>query len=356
MTGRGVDQVLPHPSEPRICEPFITSAMEYVDLAEHASGPIPRPVDFSYIWGDALNELGRILPDARIINLETSVTRSEDCEPKGINYRMSPENVPCLSAAKIDCCVLANNHVLDWGQTGLLETLDTLGKSGIATVGAGRHLAEAEAPALIDVAGSSRVIVFSFGSETSGIPRDWAAGDERPGVNLLEATAQSALERIAARVRAVRRPGDVVMTSIHWGANWGYKVGRDQRKFAHALIDEAGVDLVHGHSSHHPKGIEVYRGKLILYGCGDFINDYEGISGYEAYRDDLVLMYFPRLDSSSGKLDRLTMTPLRIRRFRLNRASPADVRWLCGALNREGKTFGTQVLLNEDNRLTLRWE
>jgi poly-gamma-glutamate synthesis protein (capsule biosynthesis protein) len=148
----------------------------------------------------------------------------------------------------------------------------------------------------------------------------------------------------------------VVIASIHWGANWGYEVPRDQSELAHRLIDEAGVDVVHGHSSHHPKGIEVYKDKLILYGCGEFIDDYEGISGYEAYRDDLVLMYFPRIDVSSGKLSRLTMTPLQIKRFRLNRASRDDARWLCNVLNREGETFGTQVFLNENNSLTLRWK
>lgn len=64
--------------------------------------------------------------------------------------------------------------------------------------------------------------------------------------------------------------------ALGWG-NWGYGVTRRTREFAHELLDHAGVDLIHGHSSHHPLGIEVYRDKLILYGCGDFINDYEGI-------------------------------------------------------------------------------
>jgi poly-gamma-glutamate synthesis protein (capsule biosynthesis protein) len=356
MTGRGVDQVLPYPSDPRICEPFITSALEYVDLAEDANGPIPKPVDFSYIWGDALDELERLRPGARIINLETSITRNEHCEPKVINYRMNPKNIPCLSAAKIACCALANNHILDWDYPGLVETLETLGKAGIATAGAGRHRREAEAPAIMDVTGKARVIVFSFGLETSGIPRDWAASEDKPGVNLLEDVSDQTLGRIASCIREVKRTGDMVVASIHWGANWGYEVTRDQRGLAHRLIDEAGVDVVHGHSSHHPKGIEVHREKLILYGCGDFVNDYEGISGYEEYRDDLVLMYFPRIDVSSGKLIRLTMTPLQIKRFRLNWISREDAQWLCNVLNREGETFGNQVFLTEDNTLTLRWK
>jgi Putative enzyme of poly-gamma-glutamate biosynthesis (capsule formation) len=82
----------------------------------------------------------------------------------------------------------------------------------------------------------------------------------------------------------VKQQGDIVVASIHWGGNWDYKVPREQREFAHKLIDEAGVDVIHGHSSHHIKGIEVYRGKLIMYGCSDLLNDYEGISGlYEDF-------------------------------------------------------------------------
>ncbi len=356
MTGRGVDQILPYPGDPRICEPFVTSAQDYVGLAERANGTIPKPVNFSYVWGDALKEFERVLPDARIINLETSVTRNDYCEPKGINYRMNPRNIPCLSAARIDCCALANNHILDWGTQGLLETLETLGKAAIATAGAGRHRREAEAPAIIEAAGEARVIVLSFGLETSGIPREWAAGDDKPGVNLLEDVSAQTLGNIASRVRKVKRTGDIALASIHWGGNWGYEVTRDQRELAHRLIDEASVDVVHGHSSHHPKGIEVYDGKLILYGCGDFIDDYEGISGYEEYRDDLVLMYFPQIDVSSGKLIQLTLTPLQIKRFRLNKASQEDARWLCNVLTAEGRAFGTRTLLSEDNTLMLLWE
>ena len=129
MTGRGIDQVLPHPCDPALYEDYVESAMDYVQLAEAANGAIPRSVDPAYIWGVALDEFARMRPNARIINLETSITRSEDHAPKGINYRMSPANADCLRAAGIDCCVLANNHVLDWGRRGLLDTLETHGSA-----------------------------------------------------------------------------------------------------------------------------------------------------------------------------------------------------------------------------------
>ena len=147
MTGRGIDQILRHPSKPDLYEPYMRSALGYVELAERATGPIARPVDWSYIWGDALSELDRVRPGARIVNLETALTASNDAWPgKGIHYRMHPANVGCLAAARLDCCSLANNHVMDWGRSGLLETLATLRGVGIRTAGAGGDADQAAAP------------------------------------------------------------------------------------------------------------------------------------------------------------------------------------------------------------------
>jgi poly-gamma-glutamate synthesis protein (capsule biosynthesis protein) len=358
MTGRGIDQVLPHPSDPRLFEPHVRTASAYVQLAEEKNGPIPSPVEVSYIWGEALEVLHRVAPDTSIINLETSVTTSDaHWRGKAIHYRMHPENVPCLTAAGVDCCVLANNHVLDWGPAGLRETLDTLEAAGIETAGAGVDLAAATAPAVLEAGGTEgRVLVFAFGARSSGIPKEWAAAVGRPGVSFVPELSRQAVGVVGDRVHAIKREGDVVVASIHWGGNWGYAVPSGQREFAHRLIDEAGVDVIHGHSSHHPKGIEVYRNRPILYGCGDFLNDYEGVSGYEQFRDDLVLMYFPSMDPSDGRLVGFHMSPLQIQCFRLNRPSQEDAAWLRRTLSREGEPFGTWVESGPDTTLTLRWK
>lgn len=356
MTGRGIDQVLPHPSDPILYEPSMDSALGYVELAEMAHGPIAKPVDFSYIWGDALEELARVSPDVRIINLEASITRSKDYwRGKGINYRMHPKNIPCITAAKIDCCSLANNHVLDWGDAGLAETLETLHKAKVKSAGAGRNKKEAEDPAIVEVPGKGRVLVFACGAQTSGIPRSWAAAQDRAGVNLLKDLSDETIRHFKENVHRVKRRGDLAVASIHWGENWGYDIPREQTLFAHKLIDEAGVDVVHGHSSHHVKGIEVYKGRPIIYGCGDFIDDYEGIGGYGQFRDDLAVMYFVCAEPSSGRLVDLHMIPMQIKRFRLNRASKEDALWLSGVFNREGSRFGTRVELSADNTLSLKW-
>ena len=121
------------------------------------------------------------------------------------------------------------------------------------------------------------------------------------------------------------------------------------------MRQEAGVDIIHGHSSHRVKGIEVYNGRLVLYGCGDLISDYEGISGHEEFRGDLGLMYFPSLDSATGLLQRLEMTPTRLRKLRINRAAPEEARWLVDVLNREGAPLGGSVALTAERGLELRW-
>jgi poly-gamma-glutamate synthesis protein (capsule biosynthesis protein) len=355
MTGRGLDQILPHPSEPRLYEPVIKLATDYVDLAEAANGPIARPVDFSYVWGDAIAELERVQPDARVINLETSVTTCGSAADKDIHYRMNPRNIGCLTAANIDCCALANNHVLDWGEGGLLETLRTLSKVGLATAGAGANLAEARSPAVIGLTGGNRLLVFAFGMTSSGIPRAWAARPGRAGINLIPDLSANYADAIADQVRGVQRPGDVVIASIHWGGNWGYAISPAQRTFAHRLIETTEVHLIHGHSSHHFRAIEVYQGKLILYGCGDFLNDYEGISGYESFRSDLALMYFASVDPGGGYLRDLEIIPLRTRRMRLERVPQDDRDWTLERLNREGSLLGTSVVSHGDASLWLKW-
>lgn len=344
MTGRGIDQILAVPGEPTLHERYVRDARDYASLAERKSGAIPRAVPPAYIWGDALPELASRRPDLRIVNLETAVTVSADAWPgKGIHYRMHPANIGCLTAAGINCAVLANNHVLDWGEAGLTDTIAVLQRQGIATSGAGLDADAAAHPALLDVAGKGRVVLLAFAMESAGTPRQWQAGDGRPGVNLLPDFSTASAARIASQVRAFRQPGDVVVVSMHWGSNWGFGLEPGQQAFARRLIDEAGVDIVYGHSSHHVKGIECHGGKLILHGCGDFINDYEGIGGYESFAPDLALMYFVTVDVAGGRLADLTLVPLRRQRFRLCRATEAEGDWLGRVLDREGRAFGTRV-------------
>src|SRR6266481_2523722 len=205
MTGRGIDQALSHPVSPILYEPYVRDAREYVALAEKANGPIPRPLSVDYIWGDAVREMERAEVDLRIANLETAITSAQTPWPeKEIHYRMQPQNIGCLTSAKISACALANNHVLDWGYDGLSETLKTL-----------------------DAAGNGRLLLFSFGSRTSGIPEDWKATRISPGVNLLDDFSEATAARVADQMCAYQQPGDLIIASMHWGSNWGYEIPRD---------------------------------------------------------------------------------------------------------------------------------
>jgi poly-gamma-glutamate capsule biosynthesis protein CapA/YwtB (metallophosphatase superfamily) len=355
MTGRGIDQAMPHSVNPILYEPYVRDAREYVALAEKAHGSISCPQSFDYIWGDTLAELDRVRVDFRIVNLETAITSAETPWPdKGINYRMHPQNIGCLSAASIDACALANNHVLDWGYDGLSETLETLDAAGIAHSGAGSDTHQAMKPAVLGRAADRRVLLFSFGSTTCGISEDWKATSISPGVNLLDDLSEQTAAQVCDKMRAHQQPGDLVVASIHWGSNWGYEIPREQIMFAHHLIEQ-GVAIVHGHSSHHVKAIEVFKGRLILHGCGDFITDYEGITGYETFRGDLALMYLVELDQNTGELIAARLLPMQMRRFRLQRASASDAKWLCNLLNKLGAHFGTAATLQEDSSLLLEW-
>jgi poly-gamma-glutamate capsule biosynthesis protein CapA/YwtB (metallophosphatase superfamily) len=337
MTGRGVDQILAHPGDPRLWEPATRDARSYVRLAEEHSNAVPRPAADAWPWGDALELLDRYGAQVRVANLETSITTHDDAAPgKGVHYRMAPGNVGCLRAGRLDAVCVANNHVLDFGRPGLVETLETLETVGIATAGAGRDADEAARPAIVPAAvsadGAGRVVLFGLASPSSGVPPEWTATGERPGVQLVSDLTPAAADELLDRVAAVRRPGDTVVVSVHWGSNWGYEVPAEQITFAHRLI-EGGVDIVHGHSSHHPRPVELHDGRLILYGVGDLIDDYEGIGGYEQFRPELRLLPIATVDAASGRLTALQLIPVRSRQMRLQQADPGDAEHLRRTLN-----------------------
>jgi len=343
MTGRGVDQILPFPVDPKIYERYVTDSRDYVKLAESTNGQIPRKVSKDYIWGDALKEWEKRKPDLKIVNLETSITKNNEyMKGKGINYRMNPQNISHLTY--LDIVTLSNNHVLDYEKKGLLETISTLQSAKIKFAGAGENISLAQAPAMGKI-NKNRVLVFSMGLSSSGIPNSWKASKDNPGVYLLDNLSEKTLEEVKSNIKNYQKPGDLIIVSIHWGSNWGYEVTTSQQKFARGLID-FGVDLIHGHSSHHPRPIEIYKGKPIIYGSGDFINDYEGISGHENYRGDLSLMYF--LEFDSNKLASFQLVPMQIKNFRLHYAGEDDKKWMLETLKKISTSFGIKYEIKEN--------
>ncbi|MGZ3774106.1 MAG: CapA family protein [Bdellovibrio sp.] len=354
MLGRGIDQVLPYPSNPVLYEDHLKNALQYVKLAEDKNGAIPKPVPFDYVWGDSLRILEQFNPAVRIINLETSITTSNDWEDKGINYRMHPHNCAVLSIPKIDICALANNHILDWGREGLKETIATLHGSGFKTSGAGWNLYEASTPAIVTIA-DQRILFFSMATPSSGVPNHWGADNEKSGVMLLPNLSVETIRRVINHIYQWRKNKDIIIVSIHWGGNWGYEITNDQTAFARSLIAKGDVHIIHGHSSHHVKAIEIFQNRLILYGCGDFINDYEGIKDHEIYHGDFPVMFFPSLDLNTGNLTDLRLFQLHLKKFHLEKAPSQSIQWLKNILNRESNRFGVSFDCLKDDSLRANW-
>lgn len=334
MTGRGIDQILPHPSEPQLYEGYVTDARQYVELSENLNGKIDYPVPMNYIWGDALPIWKQLQPNIKIANLETAITQSSSYWPeKSVHYRMNPKNSAILKTAGIDLCTIANNHILDWGYNGLKETIRVLNENKILYSGAGENIEQAMAPAIYPLTSQKRILVFSACTSSSGVPPNWGASSTHGGVYYLQHINTNLSVTIAKNIAKYRKTGDIVVMSLHWGSNWGYEIDYSFRLFTHSLIDVAKIDIVYCHSSHHPRPIELYKHKPILYGCGDFINDYEGITGYEDYRDDLTLMYFLEFDKINFLLKRMILIPLQIKNFSLHRANKKDCEWMLKLMN-----------------------
>ena len=356
MTGRGIDQILPHPVDPRLHETGMPSARCYVERAARQHGALEAPVDFDSPWGALPEAIAAFAPALRLANFETVISTSDDAWPgKRYHFRMHPDNAPCLRAMRFDCLSLANNHVLDWGPAGLEHTVRSLHGMGIRTAGAGADEAEAAQPAVLALPGGGRVLVFAVATPCSHVAAAWAAGPGRPGVNLLGDFSDRSLARVAAAIAAFRLPGDLVVLSVHWGGNWGFDIPPRQREFAHRLVDSAGVDIVHGHSPHHVQGIEVHRGKLIIYGCGDLLNDYERIAGQAEFLHDQSAVFLPVIARDSGRLVALAMLPTRIRRMRVDPAGAAASARLEELLDRECRKLGTRVVPGPAGCLALKW-
>ena len=322
MLGRLIDQLFPKhvncPEEARIVDSF---RGQHAHLANY--GP-ETP------WGSTLSLIRS--GDLNIINLETSVTTHETKWPnKVFNYRMHPENIEALNAAKIDYVSLANNHTLDFSEAGLTETVKTVKKAGTAFAGAGETAEEAQRPAELmlprradgesNQQASRRHLVhlYSF----SDHPRDW--GDV-PQFNLIDYT-ETTRKRLKEELKSPAKPS-LKVVSVHWGPNYRRCPSDEIMSLAHFFVDECGVDLIHGHSSHHIQGVEIYKGKLIIYGCGDFVDDY-AVDG--EWRNDLSALWKVAVTEGDKLVSRrLEVFPNRIKAFQagLLRKEDSDHKWL----------------------------
>ncbi len=270
--------------------------------------PFPTTVDYRYPWGDALDVLEEIRPAARIVNLGNQrhherrfLAAKRHSLPDASRKRQAAERGPNRLL-----CSLKQPRSRPAGLAGYRRPSKRCVRRESRPPGAGENAARAASPAIIEIAPEIRLAVFGYGTESSGVPASWAARQPFTRREFhFRIFHRGPPRKLSESISGQTRPEDLVIFSVHWGGNWGYDVPEEQVRFAHQLIDSGAVDVVHGHSSHHVRPLEVYRGKLILYGAGDFLNDYEGIEGNEGYRDDLALDVLPTFESGTGRLVRL---------------------------------------------------
>jgi poly-gamma-glutamate capsule biosynthesis protein CapA/YwtB (metallophosphatase superfamily) len=295
-----------------------------------------RSIGPEKIWSDVLPVL--LNADRRLINLECVVSnqgREWRPDSKAFHFRAHHRAIDFLRAAKIDGVTLANNHVLDYGTDALLECLILLDRAGIKRTGAGASLAEALTPVILDLP-QGRLGVVSLTDNEPG----WEAGEKKPGTHYIAYDAKGLIEpyrsRLAQVLKQVRRQADLVIVSAHVGPNWG-PPSVAMRALAYQVID-FGADLYWGHSNHTPQGIELYKGKAILYSTGDFIDDY-AVDSVE--RNDLSFLFI--LELERGRIVRIVLHPVCIEDLYVRLAKDREIAFLQRTMQTKCNAFGSGI-------------
>jgi poly-gamma-glutamate synthesis protein (capsule biosynthesis protein) len=295
-----------------------------------------------WFWGDVLPVLRRA--DAIFANLESPITASAEQWRHGwkmFHFRADPAALRILECARIGFVCLANNHIMDFGERGLLDTLQALDAAGIRHAGAGRNAAEATAPAVVDVSGPQAGAALKVGviAATDNM-RAFSAAVDRPGTNYIEMTAEPAnLYWISRSAEELRRAGaGLIVLSLHWGPNMRLSPTRAFRHLARAAI-ECGVDVVHGHSAHVVQAVERHRDGVILYDAGNFIDDYWKFPFRKTYWSFIFL-----LDIEENRPKRLRLVPVHIHASPLGVASGETARAIKERMKSLCAPFGTPLV------------
>ncbi|MCH8029852.1 MAG: CapA family protein [Candidatus Dadabacteria bacterium] len=284
--------------------------------------------DYVYPWGDVLPLI--LQTDINIINLEATLTTSGKKVPKVFNFKANPEKVRTLSAARIDVCNLANNHIMDFSKEGLIETARVLEEAGIKHVGAGRNISRAREAAVQERGGVTVGVISCTDNEP-----DWCATEDRPGTNYIKVGDTGTARKL---IEETRDEVDVLILSVHWGPNMRLRPTRQFIDFAHRVID-CGVDIIHGHSAHVFQGIEIYKDKLILYDTGDFIDDYRV---EPVLRNDRSFMVVVELDKT--KIVKTTLYPVLISRMQVNLSTGSEFTESVEGIKKLCSEFNTTVM------------
>lgn len=298
-----------------------------------------RPPEFP--WGDTLPVFREA--DCRICNLECVISdkgRPWSATPKIFHFRSDLKNIETLKVAGIDVVSTANNHCLDYEYDALFEMLAALELAGIRQAGAGRNLEEASRPAMFEIKGSKAAFIAFTDNEPA-----WEAKAHKPGVHYVPVDVKDPrAKRLFDIVAAAEKTSDIVIVSAHWGPNWGYEPVPSHVPFAHRLID-SGAKIVFGHSCHVFQGVEFYRGGVVIYGAGDFIDDY---AVDEVEKNDESFLFVVSVDE--GALS-LTLCPTVIEGFHANMAELPRAGVIAAKMKSLSAGFGTRSEWDAEKRL-----
>jgi len=267
--------------------------------------------------------------DLALLNLECCVSDRGTPFPdpdKPFFFRAPPSAAERLAELGVDAVTLANNHALDFGPDGLLDTLRHLEAAGIAAVGAGANDEVAREPLTLRRGGLRLRI-----AACSDHPAAYAAGPERPGIAFADLRSG-----LPDWVRAAARPGpdvDAVLVTPHWGPNMTAEPVPWVRRAAEALL-AAGPTLVAGHSAHVFHGVE----GRVVFDLGDFLDDY---AVDPVLRNDLGLLWLVELEPEGPR--RIQALPVALDFCFTRLASAAEAEWIARRLRQLCSPFGTGV-------------
>jgi poly-gamma-glutamate synthesis protein (capsule biosynthesis protein) len=291
-----------------------------------------QPCEF---WGDTLSVL--CSADAVIGNLECPITSHPHPwrrTMKTFRFRARPQAVELLEAANVRLVNLANNHMLDYQEEGLFDTIAYLGKAGISHAGAGNDAYEAAKPAFIEAAGV-KIGMIGF---TDRMP-EWRAGHQAPGINYVKLKNDNVtLNMVRCLIADARRKGaDIVVVSYHWGPNLRTSPPRHFRDFARRVI-ELGADVFHGHSAHLFQGVELHRGGVILFDTGNILDD---LWIFPGIRTDNSLIF--NVEFQNGRFKRLQTVPVVQDRTSVRLAKGEDFETIRAQMIRRCLPFSTHA-------------
>lgn len=347
---------------------------------------------FTYVWGDTIDIIKRA--DFSLINLECPVSskgKEWNKTFKVFHFRANLDAIQVLNSASIDYVSLANNHILDYDIEALLDTLDILDKNNISHSGAGRNLKEAMKPAIIEKKlkpkpsnnhdsyynvdneevnnnDSKNTIRIGLISLTDNEP-EWEAKYDQAGINYIP----TALDpdryyyRLQNYIENAKKQSDLVIVSSHVGPHFRETPSMKYVNFAHKIID-FGADIYWGHSNHMPQGIELYKhndnNKIILYDCGDFIDDYAIDSNYRNDLSFIFLLHFlmdknhklSNNNSNNGNIllqnSMIELIPTKISNFMVNTipVDDNDADLIIKRMAKRCSSLGTKYFIDEKKK------